>query len=424
MIYSTFIAPSEAPPSILQIKRAILTYDKVLISEPRDRDIIPPHAYFDAISRLFTKLPFPISGDSGPVRPLGKVPKYDNKFDQIIEECSEARKQGILKIVSTYPHHEGFWLGPAKLGDYPLNPTALLQLYRSLASNNDFLLEAIRNDHELLSQTDDFIESLSVSDCNADKRINASPATPLIQGEMIRPELRQALTDIARSRLAATLKIIGYCATKEIVPFFSSNFYNQIARKIALQANEFIDRVAIQDPYWTNRSLTLRLAHEEHMDDVILDNLSVSDVLKLRSSAWGDQASARDNLMRSLAEISREIRISDNYEERCRQYIRQYRSKAEDLERERADLKLKIKCDLGIGIGGAMASITAGSIAQIQTSMNVSVILLAGCVYAFQRIKEYGPVIEQLRKSDKEFKQSAGFGLHQYFQPLSSVLRR
>jgi hypothetical protein len=65
--------------------------------------------------------------------------------------------------------------------------------------------------------------------------------------------------------------------------------------------------------------------------------------------------------------------------------FRKYKSDAEKLERERSALKLKIKCEVGTGIGGA---VTAGTIAQVQTAIGAATVLLAGCVYALQKIKD------------------------------------
>jgi hypothetical protein len=59
-----------------------------------------------------------------------------------------------------------------------------------------------------------------------------------------------------------------------------------------------------EDEYWINRSLALRVAHEEYLDENVLDQMSISDILQLRTKAWGEQADARDGLMKSGPEIS------------------------------------------------------------------------------------------------------------------------
>ena len=398
-----------------EVKRAILTFDKVLLTHPRDRDIIPPQAMGMAIG-----LPPIFGANFGPIRPLGKSPDYDNDFDKLIDECKQARRDGVLDVISTYAHQDTFTIGAVLMGDYPLNPQAVLVIYRSLARDNEFLMTAIRND-TLLTADADYIQTVALANCMADGSINNDPATPLIEGEMLRPELRTAFTNIARARLAAIIKTIGYCAAKELVPLFSNAFHHNIARKIVSNSSRLIDEVAVEDKYWINRSLALRVMHEEFLDEAVLDQMSVGDVLKLRTKVWGEQANARDGLMKSIAKISRELDQMQELEESCKQKIREYKSEAEKLERERSALRLKIKCDIGIATGGA---VTAGTIAQVQTALGAVTVLLAGCVYALKKIKDYGPMCQDLKAAEEKFRDSAGFGLYEFYKDVPEMLRK
>jgi hypothetical protein len=123
--------------------------------------------------------------------------------------------------------------------------------------------------------------------------------------------------------------------------------------------------------------------------------------------------------MKSIADMSAEIRSMDDFETTCKEKIRRYRSQAEELERERAALVYKVKCDVGIGIGTLGTLAGAGAIAQIQTAIGAATALLAGCVFAITKLKEYGPAAKNLRAAEEEFKDTAGFGLHQFYQQLS-----
>jgi hypothetical protein len=97
LIYETFISPTEAPNTARELKRALLTFDKVHIADPRDRDFFPPQAFAIAMG-----MP-PIFGfNMGPVRPLGKIPGYDNAFDRLMDEIDIARRQGLVDVISSY----------------------------------------------------------------------------------------------------------------------------------------------------------------------------------------------------------------------------------------------------------------------------------------------------------------------------------
>lgn len=412
MIYQTLITPSEAPPRLIDIKRAMLTFDRVFIPDPGDRDIIPPQLFMPILTGR------PVSFGVSPVRTLGKVNNYDNEFDQLIETCSSAVSKGIIKIFSSYVPYYGTVIGRIPDGNYPLNPAFVLQIYRQVAFDNDFLLTAINDD--ILKQDEDYLEQISDKECLADFSFNDFPCTPLIDGEMQRSGLREVFSSIAKGRLGSILKAIGYCAAKDLVPFFSEEFQYAVAGRIVANSTRVIDKVSEYDPYWINRSQALKLAHDEHIDEAILEELSIDDVIKLRSKIWGEQASARDDLMKSVALISREVSNSSDFKKACSEKMHTYKLKAASLERERNALKLKITCDIGLGLAGAAGAMNVGSLAQIQTGVGVTTTLVAGCLFALQKIKEYGPVHEQLKANEQEFQNDAvGFGFHQFYRNIN-----
>lgn len=48
-MYWTYLAPKEHPPTSLIVKRALLTYDKVILPDPGDRDLFAPRLYLQAM---------------------------------------------------------------------------------------------------------------------------------------------------------------------------------------------------------------------------------------------------------------------------------------------------------------------------------------------------------------------------------------
>lgn len=69
-----------------------------------------------------------------------------------------------------------------------------------------------------------------------------------------------------------------------------------------------------------------------------LDELSFRDVLKLRTRAWGNQASAREGLFESIFNIATEIGNDSDFENQAMERIVQYRIQSEELVRERRKL--------------------------------------------------------------------------------------
>jgi hypothetical protein len=417
MIYEAFVAPKERPNSRLEIKRALLAFDKIYLPDPGDRDLFPPQAFMMAIG-----MP-PIMGiNTGPVRPLGKTRDYDNTFDKLISEIDIARRQGLIEVVSSYDRStsDKATIGAVLLGNYPLNPQFMLGAYRNICREDDMLKLAIAGDNELLGLPDDEIRSMEVDHCRADGGINADPALPPLEGNLSRKELRIPLSNIARARLGSVIKTIGFCVSKKMIPCFGDASYCAIANKIAHRANDVIDRVAATDPFWASRAEVLRVAHEEYIDEEILDRMSVDDVLKLRTSAWGQQANAREEMLRSIAQLSKEVIDKERLREAARDRISSYRKIADNLERERSSLKLKIKCDVGMAVGGIPGGIV---LSQLQTAIGAATTLLAGCVYTLSKIKEYAPVIQRLKAAEAEFKDDAAFGLHNFYARIDQFTK-
>ncbi|GJD40864.1 hypothetical protein [Methylobacterium bullatum] len=421
MIYETFMSPHERPNSSLEIKRALLTFDKVHISDPGDRDLFPPQAFAMALG-----MPPLMGFNSGPVRPLGKYNNYDNEFDQLMDELDIARRENILDVTSTYDLEtsQKSTIGAVLLGSYPLNVQFMLWAYRNLAQENSVLVAAIDGDKDLLGIPADEVRQASITDCSADCGINEIPATPLIEGDFTNEERRIELSNIARARLASVIKTIGFCTSKNIVPFFAHRSYNIVASQISSRANEVIDLVSEDDPFWARRLELLRIAHEEYIDESVLEKMSIDDVLKLRTRTWGKQAQARDEMLKSIADISIEYRSKSDFDDIARGLIYNYRKEAENLERDRRTLNMKIKCDIvaaGASIGAWAA--TTGLVTQLQTAYSAATTLAAGCLFTASKIKEYAPVREQLKSAESEFSDKIAFGLHNFYQRIDLASR-
>jgi len=115
---------------ITDIKRALLTFDKVYLSHPDDREIIPRSLHMAFLSPF----PIPISGDLGPVRPLGKTPYYDKYFERVLEEAKPAIAQESLIVLdspeSTKP---GLSIGSIPIPKGWPNPSLVFRAYRGIS---------------------------------------------------------------------------------------------------------------------------------------------------------------------------------------------------------------------------------------------------------------------------------------------------
>lgn len=414
MIYECLIAPTENPNSLLEIKRALLTYDKIKLIDPSDRDVMPSSAYMSTIIGM------PLFGmDMGAVRPMGKALGYDDIFEKIIDACKPAIQQELIEVITTYdiPDTKGkFTIGAVPTGGYPLNTQFVFWLYRSMAQDQEFLSQAILGNKSGLLASLETSAELALKGVG-DGGINEIPALPLLNDTRLTSDQNEYLTEIARARIASVIKYSGYCEAKDLIPVFNGSTYGNIVAKLLNNAHSVLSEIE-DDIFWMKRNRVLELCHEEFLDEATLDSMSIDEVIKLRSKAWGHQAQAREALFSSVGEIALEIDDHVTFQNKASELVKNYRKESEALIQERSAVQFKIKCDLGIAtLGGGTALI--GLLSQLASPLaSIGVTMAAGGMWAFDKSKKYVPALKELKTKENELKRGAGFGLHEFYSRI------
>jgi hypothetical protein len=415
MIYECLIAPSESPNSLLEIKRALLTYDKVKLIDPSDRDVMPSNAFMSAIMGI------PLFGmNMGAIRPMGKVLGYDEIFEKITRSCQPTIEQGLIEVISTYdiPATQGnLTIGGVPTGGYPLNTQFVFWLYRNMSQDQQFLAQAISGSKKRLLENSELTEELALKGVG-DGGINDIPALPLISDTNLSKEQQECLTQIARARIASMIKYAGFCEMKELVPIFNGSVYGNIVAQLLNNAHTVLEEIE-EDNFWLRRNQVLELCHEEFLNEETLNSMSIGQVIKLRTKAWGEQAKSREALFSSVGEISLEIDSQSLFKVKARELIGKYRKDSESLIQERQNLHFKIKCEIGKAtLGGGIAF--AGLLSQLSSPLtSMGLTLAAGGMWAFDKSKEYVPALRQLKSKEIELKRGAGFGLHEFYSRIN-----
>lgn len=415
MIYECLIAPSESPNSLLEIKRALLTYDKVKLIDPSDRDVMPSNTFMSAIMGI------PLFGmNMGAIRPMGKVLGYDEIFEKITQSCQPAIEQGLIEVISTYdiPSTQGnLTIGGVPTGGYPLNTQFVFWLYRNMSQDQQFLAQAISGSKKRLLENSKLTEELALKGLG-DGGINDIPALPLISDTNLSKEQQECLTQIARARIASMIKYAGFCEMKELVPIFNGSVYGNIVAQLLNNAHTVLEEIE-EDHYWLRRNRVLELCHEEFLNEETLNSMSIGQVIKLRTKAWGEQAKSREALFSSVGEISLEIDSQSLFKVKARELIGKYRKDSESLIQERQNLHFKIKCEMGKAtLGGGIAFV--GLLSQLSSPLtSMGLTLAAGGMWAFDKSKEYVPALRQLKSKEVELKRGAGFGLHEFYSRIN-----
>lgn len=407
MISDTLIVPTEYAPSVIDIKRALLSYNKVLLVSPNDRDVIPSRTF-----GLVMGLPPIMTWDMGPVKPMGKTASYDNDFDDLASTFKDAIAQGAVEIISTYKEISpgNILIGTVGIDDYPLDPQAVFWIYRSMASDQT-LLDAVLHDRYLSSLTNkEDVLALALQGCG-EGRINDIRELPLIEKYHEDLELRQAISRISYARLGAVVKYIGYCQEKNVVPVLPSEGYQKITN-LLLQNSSSIIRQNIDpgDSFWVRLNRIQNVVHEDFVNADAVNNLSVKEILKLRSKVWGKTLTAKEKLFESLREIALNTKNDNDFTDKATQQLISYRVEAEELETEWKKVRLKLICEIGIAATAAAPKVV-GEITQVGNGMgSAELILVAGSVWFLQQVKGIGAQIIELQEREAKFRRGAGFG--------------
>lgn len=412
---STLLIPSEGPPKLRDLKIALLTYDTVQLVDPDDRDLFPSTGMGMALG-----MPPVISMPANdPIRRIGKAPGYDDDFAAVVDAAKAAIYQGSVSVVRTYqPPTPNIRIGMVDLGGFPLELLTLLAFFRAAAADPKFQAAAVQNDRWLF-EVPERVWAVAEVRGLADGAINDAPPLPDVTFPIANENLRAPLSNIARARIGHTIKLTGFCMTQGLVPHGTHQWHDSILRTILRNGAEFVDRVAEVDPYWNYRNRALKLVHDEFLDVTRLDQLSVEDVLRLRTVAWGRQAEARDALFNAVGQIARDASEEADFNKSVLEQIRDYRQKAAEVEDERAALLFKVDCEIGKAVlGGAGALTATGAVATLGTGIGVAAALIAATYFALQKYQDLKPIADQLRQAEGHFKSDARFGIHNFYDRL------
>jgi hypothetical protein len=416
MIYECLIAPTESPYSLLNLKRALLTYDKIKILDPSDRDLMPSSLIGSAIGL------HPFMGIIGQaVRPLGKTIGYDEISEKIFQQLKPAIKQNLVEVISIYtpPPQKGasLFIGSPPTYNYPLSESLVYDLYRGLAENIDLITDIISPSKHALLRDLESSTTLALGGM-ADDRINNGPELPFFHDDKLTSLQRAALTRIARGRIATAIKCAGFCQLKNLIPVFEGEAYGSILTHMINKSHETLSEIE-DDDLWIRRNRVIELCHEEYLDDEVLGKMDLGEVIKLRTSAWGHQAKNREGLFESITTLALETKRDSLFEDKAIAKVKEYREQSAKLISERKALKFNITCDLTSGCAVAIPAAAAlGTLGQISLGWSMLMTLLGAAPWTAQFLKENRRAWEELKSMEENAKRSACFGLHNFYSRI------
>lgn len=412
MSYDALVIPRERPPDLIEIKRALLSFDRVVIFERDDREVIPPAALMMAASGGL--MPIGLQGHA--VMPLGRAPAFDEEFEEVQAAIEFGKAEGIIDTIIPPPDVAGrLFIGSVPLGPDTPNPTFVLSVLRHLATDQALLNASISTAVPLSGLSDAEIEVLT-PDGSGHQEINTLPSPVTYSGPVESEEHREAVTRLARARLGSVVRSLSIAHNKHLHPITEDQ---GLANVVETLVNRLEGVARNSDVEETERALLDRLGRlhrivmKDFVDDAALRTCSLEDILRARNASWGLGQEHRRRLLTDLREIAFDEPSASTFDARCRSELEAYQRTQAQIAHEWTNLRLRVECGLGALLTGA----GSGVMQRILGTGSLETLLVLGGVL-FAVTGEYLPAVRDRLKAERDLKASAGYGLATPYRAL------
>jgi hypothetical protein len=354
MIANSLLIPTEKPVTENEIKRALLTYDKVYIPSPDDRELIPPNTYQNVVFKSLGFPAFPFSHGGGPVKPLGKVDNFDDNFQLVLDKCKKALSQDSIKILNPPKYDQSFTIGAIPVPDDTPNVLFTYLNYRRLSEQEDFVNSVYSGIKDLdLDSVADISELIPAGSEDKNQIVNdvSRPEKKKLNIKKLDEDKINLLSGMCHARLGTLVKYIGYSFIKKLHPFTTDFGYANVLSRLEKNFIDTVNEIEEESEFIARQkklNVLQNIIFNEYIDPKVIDSLSVDQVLKLRSKAWGKAHSNRKKLFQELNVIARDDITVEEFENICRNKFEEYLNIASDYQHEVDKLKIKLMMDASI----------------------------------------------------------------------------
>lgn len=405
------LVPTEKPPTQLELKRALLSFDDVHLLDPDDRDMMDPASFMNAMSGGM--MPVFMGAEDGKALPLPKTASFNDEFAQTIEAFDRGGSASSVVIKPKPNFFKGFGIGAVPTPPGWPSPAWTLQTFRALAANADFLKASAAS----LAPWQDSLEELrDLRSANPQALMNSNVLPSVASLGWAPPgEDSELLNYVAAARLGAFVKTLGLCAVQGCQPFTTDPGMGAVLRLVAEELQRASgSRPDVEGGLTLHISLVQSVFLEEVLDHSALNEASVADVVRLRTRAWGKAQQERKRFLAQVGKIAAACPDMATFQSTVQKEVEAYLKMCADMDHSWR--KIWVRTGLAFS-GGAAASSTLGSLLQGQFPAALDVALGATAALLMFGSKVSDQVLDQLR-SRRDVGETAGAALlrpYRYF---------
>lgn len=302
------------------------------------------------------------------------------------------------------------------------NPLFTYVNYRNLAENQEFVdLIGVGLDKIDFAKVKDVTRLAPSGQEDQDFTINhvtQNPKAKLHNANLSEIE-NKALTSIAHARIGSLVKYIGFCQNKQISPFTTDKGIASVLSKLEYQ---FIGNVGLieQELDFVKKQKRINslqnLVFKEYIHPAKLQALSVKDILKLRTKAWGKNYEGKYKLWQAANDIAAECASDTEFQKECRKIIDDYLKTSEDYRNELDKIKLSVVLDANLFL--LLGTEGHDLIERVLKAPSFELLLIIGGLTIKNMKDNKVGVIDLLDKS-RATRQTNGYSIYNHFRYLT-----
>lgn len=421
MIANSIILPTEQPVDIHEIKRALLTYDKVYIPSPDDRELLPPNTYQNALFASLGFPPMPIGFPDGPIKPLGKTDNFDQQFELILKDCNEALDQGSLEILEAPKYHDTVTLGATPVPIDTPNPFFTYINYRLISENPEFVsLMSKGLDKIDLSKVNDVSKLIPTGRESEEQSVNNTKRLPkaILDLPNVDKVTTLALSQMCHTRIGSLVKYLGYSFIKQLHPFTTDIGYANVISKLEYNFVGAVENIESNEELLKKQkrlSALHNLIVSEYVDPARLDSMNIKQILTQRTKAWGKAQEGRSKLITELNDIALDCDSDSKFERACKTKFDDFLKVASDYQHEVDKLRLMLLFDANLFF--YLKGEEFQLMEKILKAPSIETLLVIGGL-GIQNIKQHITAVMDIVKKAEERRQATGYAIYSNYKYL------
>lgn len=298
-LFNALLVPTEEAPSEISIKRALLTYDKILIPDRSESHLIPNGVIKDDYGNMCIS--------NAEFAPYARVENYEQEWDNLMNKYSTLISKNLLKVVNIdhsnslpyrFIRHAYHWYA----GNEELVNIASETV--PIPSSNEKVFE----EQKRMLRSGIYYGG-EVKPANRKCLVNYYPKMIKIDGK---DEFRSNyITDVSILRIGQIIKYLLYCNQDGISPLIVDKSQSKIIDKI-YEYNKSPHNSILNLPVMKNTNVDIvgmieKFIFNEIIDEKILEEMPLKDVINLRNKTWNGLQGIRRYLKSKLDREQKKI---------------------------------------------------------------------------------------------------------------------